>query len=51
MSNQGPNNDHVHNSRPSRFMLVVLAAVAVGFVLLSIYSKEIEALIVAAPKG
>lgn len=51
MSTEGPNNDLVHNSRPSPLMLVILAVVGVGFVLLASYSKEIEALIVASPKG
>lgn len=49
MSEQSPN-DTVHTSRPSPVMLAFLAAIAVGFVVLVVYSKEIEAYLSAGAR-
>lgn len=47
--NQSPNDTH-HASRPSGVMLAVLAAIGVGFILLVVYSKEIEAYLTAGSR-
>ncbi|MFM2130435.1 MAG: hypothetical protein RL477_1981 [Pseudomonadota bacterium] len=47
MSQQGPDNDTVNASRPSKVMILGLAIVGVIFVLVAVYSKQIEAYLTA----